>query len=533
MGCGVDTEANALLESLLAGKDFTLPEIDLDDPRFQMPGGLENEIYKPLVRIKNEELTEGKIDGNGILDVLMRTINAQIGSQFEKGRITTATFAEVYIGLVQGAMTTATSFVLGREQTYWQSINAQVAAIQAQVEIAKAKVQVFAIKMEALTQQATYALTKVQLASESMKYCLAKYDLEFMTPAQYQLLLKQTEGQVIQNDTAKFTLNQMMPTQKLMLEAQKDGVVAETGIKQFQLEFTMPKELELLVGRITGQDLDNSIKGKQLNELIPLEIQTANRKMELMGVELQSAQFNLNNMLPLQSQGLAAEVSIKQYERSDILPQKREMMIGEKLGKEIENEMLRFRRDYYQPQELSSLSYDAQIKSYTVNNQMPLDNLIKRFTHEGMQIDNMAKTFNLNNLLPHQSNIAYHDGLIKQQQVFLTQAQVTAAQYNTGVMLPAQVMLLREQYEAARGQTLNHRSDGTPITGGTMGAQKALNEQQVVSYQRDSRLKGIKVFTDAWTVMKSVDEGLAPPGNFSNTVLDSVLGNMRTDLALG
>ena len=93
-------------------------------------------------------------------------------------------------------------------------------------------------------------------------------------------------------------------------------------------------------------------------------------------------------------------------------------------------------------------------------------------------------------------------------------------------MLPTQRELVTEQIEAARAQTLDTRSVGLPVSG-AIGKQKELHSQQITSYKRDAELKAARPFIDAWITMKTVDEGLLPPTNFTNTSLDQILGTLK------
>jgi len=115
---------------------------------------------------------------------------------------------------------------------------------------------------------------------------------------------------------------------------------------------------------------------------------------------------------------------------------------------------------------------------------------------EGLDLDNQTKDFTLINILPTQRN------------------------------------LLSEQMEAARAQTLDVRSDGiTPVVG-SVGKQKDLYAQQITSYQRKSELDAARLWSDAWTVQKTIDEGLVAPTNFTNVNVDSVLAKIRTSNGL-
>ena len=99
-------------------------------------------------------------------------------------------------------------------------------------------------------------------------------------------------------------------------------------------------------------------------------------------------------------------------------------------------------------------------------------------------------------------------------------------EFQLGFILPQQRLLLLEQTESARAQTLDNRTDGAVVLG-VLGKQKDLYTQQIISYQRDAEVKAGKLWTDAWTVQKTIDEGLLPPTNFQNATLDTVLTTIR------
>lgn len=105
-------------------------------------------------------------------------------------------------------------------------------------------------------------------------------------------------------------------------------------------------------------------------------------------------------------------------------------------------------------------------------------------------------------------------------------------QYNLDNILPAQLTLVKEQGEVQRAQTMNTRSDGVTAVVGVLGKQKDLYTQQIDSYKRDAETKAIKLFTDAWITQKTIDEGLIPPGQFSNANLDVILNRLRTNLGI-
>lgn len=296
MSCGAEAEGNSLFQTLTAGVSFEIPQIDVTGPSFQIPGGMDSELYKEVTRIANSELTTTTLDGTGTFDVLMRGFKAHLKEEYNQSRITGAEYTKAYTALVESAMAQGVQFLLGKDASFWQAMSAQIQAITAKLQLETARVRHTTAQLEALNQEATFALTKMRLANENMQYCIGKFNHE-----------------------------QMLPAQK------------------------------------TGQDI-------------------ANR----------------------------------------------------------------------------------------------------------------------------------------------------TAVYNLDMIMPQQYELLVEQTEVQRAQTLDTRSNGITVVG-AVGKQKDLYSQQIKSYQRDSELKAAKLFADAWTVQKTVDEGFVAPANFQNPSLDSVLGHIKTN----
>jgi hypothetical protein len=310
------------------------------------------------------------------------------------------------------------------------------------------------------------------------------------------------------------------------IQARVALVTAKVQVAALQLEAMNQKANYALTGiRVANEGQQYCISTYNLEYMLPMElaIKTAQKEGQL--VENQISEYNLDNTMPKQLEVMEAqkanteaEAAIKQFERTDMLPQQKNILVAEAAMKEVERATAQSRLDNILPLEISSMGYENQIKSYTVSNILPLDVLIKRFTHEGLQVKNEIDQYNLNNLMPKQLAIA--------------EVQRQTSQYTFDNILPKQAILMSEQAEGARAQTVDTRSDGITQIAGTLGAQKSLYAQQVISYQRDAQLKGAKLFTDAWTVQKTIDEGLVPPAGFTNSSLDVVLANVRSSLDL-
>lgn len=117
-------------------------------------------------------------------------------------------------------------------------------------------------------------------------------------------------------------------------------------------------------------------------------------------------------------------------------------------------------------------------------------------------------------------------------QLAKTDSEYGSAKYTLEEILPLQKLNLQEQSEAQRAQTMDTRSDGVTAVTGSIGKQNALYAQQIVSYQKDSQLKAGKIFSDIWTVQKTVDESPDVPDAFGYETINDVMQTIITSNGL-
>lgn len=265
MSCDADTAANALVAALIAGKDFSIPVIDLDDPAYELP---EDDLIAPPAPLTNALLTEKVVDGDGTFDVIMTSIGAHLGGQFEKSRITGAEYAKVYMEALGVALQGAIQYLTTKDTAYWQAIRAQMEArtaavqlVESRVNLVTAKTRLAIAQLEAANQEAQYALTKMKVATEEIGYCTAKYNLDYILPAQ-KLVLED------QHNTATYQLANILPAQKQLITEQmetqrantsntrSDGVTAVVGM--------VGKQKDLYTQQITSYQRDAEVKTAKL-----------------------------------------------------------------------------------------------------------------------------------------------------------------------------------------------------------------------------------------------------------------------------
>lgn len=238
MSCSAEIEANRLLEELTKGDDFTLPDIDMSGPEWDIPGGDGSPIFGVIDKISNESLTTREVGGSGTFDALMESAHNHLKAEFKANRITGGEYTKAYIAMMESCMSNAVQFLLGRDQAYWAAALAQIQAVTARVTLATSKAQFVLAKLQALSAKSEYALTKMKIATESETYCAALFNASQMLPQQLKLVTEQTEAQRAQT-----------------LDTRSDGTTV-TG--------SVGKQKELYSQQITSYQRDAEVKASKL-----------------------------------------------------------------------------------------------------------------------------------------------------------------------------------------------------------------------------------------------------------------------------
>lgn len=248
---GADVLANTLLTNLVAGKDFSIPEVDLDDSQFEIPSAT-GPIYEAVSTITIDDLTEGKVCGTGVFDKLMVGLVAHLKVEYEADRISGAEYTKAYIGIVGAALQAATQFLLTKEQAYWGSLLVQaqakaadVAVITARVELATAKVEASKAKIEAATAEVNYGLTKMKIATEDQTY----------------------ENLDLQGKGIEFTNEEVLPRQRDLLQEQIEVQRAQTMDTRTDgttIVGSVGKQKDLYSQQITSYQRDSEYKAAKM-----------------------------------------------------------------------------------------------------------------------------------------------------------------------------------------------------------------------------------------------------------------------------
>ena len=288
-----DGLANVLITNLIAGKEFTLPAIDYNDPIFTYTPDAADPLYGEITRLTELDLTSRNVSGSGVFDGLMAALNAHLTVEFRAGRITGAQYSEAYIQLTSNAMSQAVNFLLAKDQAYWQAQLAQkqtraaeIAAVTARIGLLTARTQLGIAQIEAGQAEVDYAIKKIKLSNEDIQYAIGEAQLAAQTYQNQNTLPAQLAGMLVPNETADYNLTYLLPkeldkankaieqssAQISQIVAQKDqvlyqtannlpaqdaGIRAETAMKDYQLTALLPAQFAGLTADNVAKDYTN------------------------------------------------------------------------------------------------------------------------------------------------------------------------------------------------------------------------------------------------------------------------------------
>ena len=188
-----DDLAIGLFERLTDDINISIPTIDWDTD-FAFPYNNDSDLFKQQRQLTNADLTSGNSCGEGAVDVLVAKVRAVLKEEYDQGRITQAEYTKALVESMAQAIGNGTQFLLNRDQSYWTAVRTQIEAATARIGFATARLQYLTTEAQLKTQLATYALTKLKLASEDVGYGTAKFNLELMLPTQREMVTEQLEA---------------------------------------------------------------------------------------------------------------------------------------------------------------------------------------------------------------------------------------------------------------------------------------------------------------------------------------------------
>lgn len=136
------------------------------------------------------DLTQAKVDGVGVFDVLMRANKAHLEQEFKLGRIKGPEYSTVYLGSLQSVLQAAITFLLEKDKSALQAQLLEQQILVAQIEVQKAQNELLKIQAEVGLVKAQVGLVTQQMANAVLegKVLVAQ---ECKLRAEYDLLVNQ------------------------------------------------------------------------------------------------------------------------------------------------------------------------------------------------------------------------------------------------------------------------------------------------------------------------------------------------------
>ena len=271
VNCDADVQANHLYTALTADAP-TPPTVDLSEAQFSFDPDTTSELYADITSATLGQLTDGHVDGEGVFDTIMSSIDKHIAREFQGNRLTGDQYAKVYLGVVQSTLSESVRFLLERDKSRWEAVSAQMAARVAEIQatealilLEKAKVDTQAAIFDMQNSGAEYALTKMKVATEDVQYCLIK----------------------AQGESETYTRNWLLP--------------ADLAIKQYERAEVMPNQVAISkVQHLRLLPSEAALNEFENREIKPIERDTAQYQLDsVLNTQVAIDNFKLEKLLPI------------------------------------------------------------------------------------------------------------------------------------------------------------------------------------------------------------------------------------------
>lgn len=182
-----------------------------------------------MIDITIKDLTESKVEGTGVFDLLMKANKAHLLEEFQANRITNQNYSTVYLGSLESVMSTALTFLLQREK-----VNLEAKLLENQIKLTDAQIRKAEFDIELV--QAQTALVEQQKITEVQQELVLKAQ-ECKLKAEFDLTMKSVEKTGNEVDLLKQKVitekantqaigiddNSVLGRQKELYKAQTDG----------------------------------------------------------------------------------------------------------------------------------------------------------------------------------------------------------------------------------------------------------------------------------------------------------------------
>ena len=194
-----------------------------------------------LTNMPVERLTEVKLTGKGVFDVLMQSVKLHLEQEYNQNRIRGTEYSQVYLGSMTAILEQSTRFLLDKDKSFYE-----IALVEAQVRLADAQVRLVEKQIEKEDQEA--ALRAAQVAKINREILtmdisdnlltaqvLLAQAQKISTDAQSALVIQKTNTEKAQTLAAGVDVDSVVGKQKALYQSQIDGFKRDAEQKTAKL----------------------------------------------------------------------------------------------------------------------------------------------------------------------------------------------------------------------------------------------------------------------------------------------------------
>lgn len=202
-----------------------------------------------LTNMPVERLTEAKLTGKGVFDVLMQSVKLHLEQEYNQNRIRGTEYSQVYLGSMTAILEQSTRFLLDKDKSFYE-----IALVEAQVRLADAQVRLVEKQIEREDQESELRAAQV----DKIRREILTMDLtDAGVTAQTAKIEQDTANAVLQGVLLELQQSQLN-SQIRLSDAQKTSTDAQSALV---IQKTLTEKAQIEAG---GVD-ENSVLGKQKN----------------------------------------------------------------------------------------------------------------------------------------------------------------------------------------------------------------------------------------------------------------------------
>ena len=207
----------------------------------------------PNITITNDfnidELTQGKLDGNGVFDIMIRTLEQHLQREYERQRIRGTDYANAYIGLVNNALNQVSSYALAKSK------------LPLELQLLEAQIHKTATDTIVTTKQG--GLVDAQIQKEMAQTEMLHLEMEYKFPKELSLIDEQIKNMQAEIALKEYELKHIKPIQlaiqekelalreKQLLINEKELAIKEQqlALAKYEVEFKSPAEVASIIAQ--------------------------------------------------------------------------------------------------------------------------------------------------------------------------------------------------------------------------------------------------------------------------------------------